>query len=148
MTRARRSNGRSKLRACRATARLARRLSLAEQPCEHDAECAYLAGLLHGVGRLVYRLQFPEKYQEFVEQGALSPARAARIERALFGASSGELGAYMLGLWGLSRRTSPLGSGWLPAADRTPRGGRAVDCVGGRGQRSDPFCRPGVSAND
>ena len=84
------------------TARLARRLSLAEQPCEHDAECAYLAGLLHGVGRLVYRLQFPEKYQEFVEHGALSPVRAARIERALFGASSGELGAYMLGLWGFT----------------------------------------------
>ncbi len=84
------------------TARLSRRLSLAEQPCEHDAECAYLAGLLHGVGRLIYRVQDPRKYEEFVAQGTLSPARAARIERSLFGASSGELGAYMLGIWGFT----------------------------------------------
>ncbi|MFH1487554.1 MAG: response regulator [Pseudomonadota bacterium] len=62
---------------------------------------AFMAGLLHDTGKLVLFSNFPEKYGK-----ALSLSRDENFplwesEREIFGVSHGEVGAYLLGLWGL-----------------------------------------------
>ena len=63
---------------------------------------AYIAGLLHDVGKLVFAANLPQPYSE-----ALAMAREQKItdweaERAVLHATHAEVGAYLLGLWGFS----------------------------------------------
>ena len=65
------------------------------------AEAAFTAGLLHDIGKLVLAANFEEQYH-----GAQALARKTNmplweVERDLFGGSHAEIGAYLLGLWGL-----------------------------------------------
>jgi HD-like signal output (HDOD) protein/CheY-like chemotaxis protein len=62
---------------------------------------AYVAGLLHDVGKLVFATNLPREYQQ-----ALALAREKKItldaaERQVFGADHADVGGYLLGLWGL-----------------------------------------------
>jgi len=65
------------------------------------AASAFTAGLLHDLGKVVLAANFDEHYS-----GAHSLARKLQvplweIEREVFGASHGEIGAYLFGLWGM-----------------------------------------------
>ena len=65
------------------------------------AEIAFTAGLIHDMGKVVLAANFDEQYR-----GAQSLARKQKlplweVEREIFGASHGEIGAYLLGLWGM-----------------------------------------------
>ena len=84
-----------------AVAHSARRLALLQTGNRALAEEAFAAGLMHDVGKAVLAGNFSEQYQ-----GAQSLARKRQIptwevEKEIFGASHGEVGAYLLGLWGL-----------------------------------------------
>ncbi len=84
-----------------AVAHSARRLVLLQTGNRALAEEAFAAGLMHDVGKAVLAGNFSEQYQ-----GAQSLARKREIpmwevEKEIFGASHGEVGAYLLGLWGL-----------------------------------------------
>jgi HD-like signal output (HDOD) protein len=62
---------------------------------------AYVAGLLHDVGKLVFAVNLPQEYQQ-----ALDLAREHKIamnvaEKQIFGADHADVGGYLLGLWGL-----------------------------------------------
>jgi putative nucleotidyltransferase with HDIG domain len=62
---------------------------------------AFMAGMLHDIGKLVLALRMPEKSRE-----ALALARQRRLplwqmEKEILGVSHAEVGAYLLGLWGL-----------------------------------------------
>lgn len=79
-----------------ATSRLARRLASAWA----DEAQAFVAGLLHGVGQLVLASRAPARFAEAVElqtQGGLTLPEA---EQAVLGATSAEVAAYLLALWG------------------------------------------------
>jgi HD-like signal output (HDOD) protein len=78
------------------TARLARRLAANEVLGEE----AFAAGLLHDAGRLVLMDRCPGQYAEAI---ALSKAGLTLhdAERQVFGASHAEVGAFLLGLWGI-----------------------------------------------
>ena len=65
------------------------------------AESAFTAGLMHDLGKLVLASNFDEQYS-----GAQALARQQQlplweVEKQIFGASHGEIGAYLLGLWGM-----------------------------------------------
>ncbi len=65
------------------------------------AASAFTAGLLHDLGKVVLAANFDEHYS-----GAHSLARKLQvplweIEREVFGASHGEIGAYLFALWGM-----------------------------------------------
>lgn len=70
--------------------------------CERQViDDVFTAGLLHDVGKLVFAVNLPERYSE-----ALALMREHRMaeweaERATLGATHAEVGAYLLGLWGL-----------------------------------------------
>lgn len=79
------------------TAGIARKFDLPE----HLAEPAVVASLLHDVGKLVLATRASVRFQE-----ALRAARKARkplyqMESSLYGVTHAEIGAYLLGLWGL-----------------------------------------------
>ncbi len=82
-------------------ARISRRLAFTQQDDPVLAESAFTAGLMHDLGKLVLASNFDEQYS-----GAQALARRQQIplwevEKQIFGASHGEIGAYLLGLWGM-----------------------------------------------
>ena len=81
-------------------ARVAKRLTLAEAPDEDAAECAFLAGLLHDAGKLVLAANMPEKYRSVMRLAGSRPDVLPTVERNILGATHGEVGAYLMGLWG------------------------------------------------
>lgn len=73
--------------------RLARTLRIKE------AEQAYLAGLLHDSGKLLYYLYDAERYILLVEQGYEAGIPMLEAERKQFGNCHPELGCWLLELW-------------------------------------------------
>ncbi|MEW6072109.1 MAG: response regulator [Planctomycetota bacterium] len=79
------------------TARIARRL-LAD-PVAQDQ--AFLAGMLHDVGKLLLAAYLPDRLQAAIQAGAGSTRPFQVVEEDLFAVSHAEIGAYLLGLWGM-----------------------------------------------
>jgi HD-like signal output (HDOD) protein len=65
------------------------------------AASAYTAGLMHDLGKVILAANFDQQYS-----GAFTLARKQQmplweVEKEIFGASHGEIGAYLFGLWGM-----------------------------------------------
>jgi HD-like signal output (HDOD) protein/ActR/RegA family two-component response regulator len=73
--------------------------SMAKLP--EDASVAYMAGLLCDVGQLVLVGTAPERLYVTQAEALQAGIPAHAAEHATFGATHAELGAYLLGLWGL-----------------------------------------------
>jgi putative nucleotidyltransferase with HDIG domain len=82
------------------TARLAADIARAEKVDRKVVEEAMLAGMLHDIGRLII-LKIPKKYNEVVELIEATGCSAVEAEYTVLDTSHAELGAYLLGLWGL-----------------------------------------------
>ncbi len=81
--------------------RLARDIARDETDDAKVAEEALIAGILHDVGRLIM-LKIPEQCRmmmDFIERTGCDPVEA---EYTVMKTSHAELGAYLLGLWGIS----------------------------------------------
>ncbi len=65
------------------------------------ADTAYTAGLLHDVGKLVLAAHLPEDYAAAQRRIASTGQATHAVEREIFGTTHAEVGAYLLGLWGL-----------------------------------------------
>jgi HD-like signal output (HDOD) protein len=61
---------------------------------------AFTAGLLHDIGVVVLASSFVEKYREILQKAG-TPLATWQQEQEMFGCAHGEIGAYLLGLWGL-----------------------------------------------
>ncbi len=71
-----------------------------------DGELAYMAGLLHDVGRLVMLIEFPDHVDVLLRHGEASDEPAdddgnATQELALFGFTHAQVGGALLEMWGL-----------------------------------------------
>jgi len=80
----------------------ARRIAMAENAGQESADHASMAGLLHDVGKLVFAANLSEEYGAALALAAREGIRLPEAEREVFGAAHAEVGAYLLGLWGLS----------------------------------------------
>ncbi|MDQ6996065.1 MAG: response regulator [Mariprofundus sp.] len=87
---------------CVLVATLAR--AIAKQQGESAESCltAYLGGMMHDLGRLIIAVNMPDKYVEIIEQAKCSNMPLWQAEQQLIGVTHAEIGAYLLGLWGLS----------------------------------------------
>ena len=65
------------------------------------ADEAYVAGLLHDVGKLVFAANLPEEYQKALDLAREKKISLAAAEREIFGVDHADIGGYLLGLWGL-----------------------------------------------
>lgn len=65
------------------------------------ADDAFMAGMLHDIGKLVLALRLPEQFRQAQERARQRRLPSWQTERELLGVSHAEVGAYLLGLWGL-----------------------------------------------
>ncbi len=81
------------------TAVLAKSLAeLAAYP--HPAE-AYLAGLLHDLGKLLLGQAYPQEYRDLVEDSMLDPDTLEILEKSHLGLSHSEAGSLLVSRWNL-----------------------------------------------
>jgi len=80
---------------------IARRIAVMENLGNEKAENAFLAGLLHDVGKLIIFHHFPETYAKIPDAVSSSDLSVETSEIKALGAAHGEIGAYLMGLWGL-----------------------------------------------
>jgi len=68
---------------------------------EEAREDAFLAGLLHDLGQLVLAGRAPKRLEQSLAAVQSSGTPLPRVEQQLYGVGHAEVGAYLLGLWGL-----------------------------------------------
>jgi HD-like signal output (HDOD) protein/ActR/RegA family two-component response regulator len=83
------------------TALMARRICRAQEFSLQTADRAFLAGLLHDVGRIVIDANAPEQRAEVNEFAKRYGIPIAQAEKRHFGATHAEIGGYLLALWGI-----------------------------------------------
>jgi len=82
-------------------ARVASALAVAEGlPKSVQNECS-VGGLLHDTGLLVLASNFPDEYDKVIEMVLEEKISITTSEQWAFGVTHAEVGAYLLGLWGL-----------------------------------------------
>lgn len=86
-------------RAAVAVAQMSRRIAVYEGMAGRQVDAAYLAGLLHNVGRLALAVNLPLQFAAV--QWPHPAADRLALEREVFGAAHSELAAVLVGLWGL-----------------------------------------------
>ncbi|MEZ5308767.1 MAG: response regulator [Pyrinomonadaceae bacterium] len=74
---------------------------IAELEAPELAEDAFSAGLLHDIGEVVMAFNAPKQFAITRNFDACEGDLQMEAERHVFGANHSELGAYLLGLWGL-----------------------------------------------
>lgn len=79
-----------------AAANVARSIAMAEGGSQADGDAAFLAGILHGCGKLVLSVSWPH---EFVRLEGGAPTLEDEV--AAYGIDHARAGAYLLGVWGL-----------------------------------------------
>ncbi len=83
------------------TAKVADRIARMEQLDRKIIEEAYSASLLHDVGMLILLNNLPQEYEPLLMNQMLPDIPIEEAEEAFFGASHADVGAYLMGLWGL-----------------------------------------------
>ena len=68
---------------------------------KYMADPAMVAGLLHDVGKLVLASRLPGRFREALLAARSRQQPLYKVEEEIFGVSHAEVGAYLLGLWGL-----------------------------------------------
>lgn len=82
------------------SAALARALAESTDATRNLADEAFLAGVLHDVGKLVLAMSVPTRYCETRTMAAAEALPYYAAEQKLLQTHHGEVGAYLLGLWG------------------------------------------------
>ena len=83
------------------TGALARAIAKAEQAPALVIDQAYTAGLLHDVGILVFAANLLTRYDAMLKTAHDQAIPVWEVERQELGATHADVGAYLLGLWGL-----------------------------------------------
>jgi putative nucleotidyltransferase with HDIG domain len=84
-----------------AVAALARKVAGTRNADPLLADLALTAGLLHDVGKLILAGNVPEEYQQVLARAGEAKIRDWQGEYIAFGVTHAEVGAYLIGLWGL-----------------------------------------------
>jgi putative nucleotidyltransferase with HDIG domain len=82
---------------CRLTAAIA-----GQMPLSGEARDAAMVGaLLHDIGKLVLAYKMPDRFARLLGHARAEGRSLCRVEEELWGITHAEVGAYLLGLWGL-----------------------------------------------
>jgi HD-like signal output (HDOD) protein/ActR/RegA family two-component response regulator len=82
-------------------ARLAAHIAARLPVPKHLAEITIVAGMLHDVGKLILAWKLPQQFKELLAKAAEEHCPLYKVEEREYGFSHAEIGAYLLGLWGL-----------------------------------------------
>jgi len=86
---------------CWMTGVAARRLAQEERKDIKMVDQCFLSGLLHDVGQLILAVGLPGEYPEVLQIAKTRNISTGEAEQERFGATHADVGAYLLGLWGL-----------------------------------------------
>jgi len=81
-----------------AVSSLAQRIAACENSPKGLVEESFTAGLLHDIGKVILLVEMPGEYCEIFESGF---RRGEDRERARLGCTHGEVGAYLMSIWGI-----------------------------------------------
>ena len=84
-----------------ATGIFAQRIVIAEKGEKKTADYAFMAGLLHDLGKLVLASNLPGRFEAALTLSVNEGISIVEAEREVFGTTHAEVCAYMIGLWGL-----------------------------------------------
>jgi len=84
-----------------AVASLARDIAFSENQRKEKADNALIAGMLHDVGKLILAHNLPETYIKITAFAKDNNITIWEAEQSTIGVTHAEVGAYLLGLWGL-----------------------------------------------
>jgi HD-like signal output (HDOD) protein/CheY-like chemotaxis protein len=84
-----------------AVAQLSRKITLLQTSNTRMASDAFTAGLLHRVGQIVLTTNLAKEYAEIVRVSREENQLLHEVEKARLGLTSAQIGAYLLGLWGM-----------------------------------------------
>ena len=80
---------------------LAKRIAVSEKCTKQLVDESFTAGVLHEIGKLVLLAQMPKEYAAILVAVGEKPGTLSYEERARFGCTHAELGAYLISIWGL-----------------------------------------------
>jgi HD-like signal output (HDOD) protein len=80
-----------------ATAKLAKRVMIDQS----RGDQAFAAGLVHDLGQIVLAIGLPAEYAAVIREARASSRPLDSVERERLGANHADVGAYLLGVWGL-----------------------------------------------
>ncbi len=81
------------------TGYLARAIASHDNKDKALIDIAFIAGMLHDLGKLLLVMNFTEQYRELIKATAARDAFIFQLERETFGTSHAEVGAYLLHTW-------------------------------------------------
>jgi HD-like signal output (HDOD) protein/CheY-like chemotaxis protein len=82
----------------------AKLIAEAEGLCRDEQDNAFIAGMLHDVGKLILAANMPSQYRDVLAKVQTDAVSVHVAEQNVFEASHAQVGAYLLGLWGFSYR--------------------------------------------
>lgn len=101
-------------------ATLARRFVRREGLGMQAEEQAFVAGLMHDIGKLILASNFPSSFRQTVQGANTRDVEHWRVEGEVFAATHAEVGGYLLGLWGLPAGVvDAISSHHTPSEDTT-----------------------------
>ena len=83
-------------------ATLARRMALVTGAKAQMVDDTFTAGILHDLGKLILAGGIPLSYNMMLRKAKAEKISQVEAEKAIFQCSHGEVGGYLLGLWGIS----------------------------------------------
>jgi putative nucleotidyltransferase with HDIG domain len=84
-----------------AVATLAKKIAAAQKSVKVVVEDSFTAGLLHDVGKIILLAEMSKEYGSIIDRLADASLSLADLEREKFGCTHADVGAYLIGLWGL-----------------------------------------------
>jgi HD-like signal output (HDOD) protein len=87
---------------CSRVSVLAKKIAAIENLDKDNADDAFMAGILHDVGMLVFASNLPEQYSEVLQLTSQENYRLIDAERQVFKRTHADIGGYLMGLWGFS----------------------------------------------
>jgi HD-like signal output (HDOD) protein len=83
------------------TAQFAQKIAKIEGMNTGLADESFISGLLHDLGRMMLLANMPDQYAKVWQLTQTQQTSLLEAERDVFGATHADVGAYLLGLWGL-----------------------------------------------
>lgn len=82
---------------------LAKQIAKTEVTEQEAVDYAFIGGMLHDVGKLVFAAKLPEEYKKVLALSNEKGIEATDAEREVIGTTHAEVGGFLLGLWGFSQ---------------------------------------------
>jgi putative nucleotidyltransferase with HDIG domain len=83
------------------SANIVRQIAKQEHLGKTIEEASFIASLLHDVGKIIIASNLPNEHKEICNREASDGLPGWQAEQTVLGVSHSEIGAYLLGLWGL-----------------------------------------------